>query len=87
IQALTQFTRQAQSGSDFKVILSPWNGADFGHPIAVTAWDWLLYLDTADIDQIRAFQDDHPVTDAPEPGGGPGPNPGQDARAKGLFEV
>lgn len=76
IQALTQFTRQAQSGSNFKVVLSPWNGADFGHPIAVTAWDWLLYLDTADIDQIRAFQDDHPVTDAPEPAGGPGPNPG-----------
>ncbi|HKO34337.1 MAG TPA: DUF3105 domain-containing protein [Candidatus Limnocylindria bacterium] len=71
IQKLTQFTEQAQSGSNFKVVLSPWAGEDFGHPIAVTAWDWLLYLDTADIDQIRAFQDDHPTTDAPEPAGGP----------------
>ena len=71
IDALTQFTQQALNSSTYKVILSPWNGQDFGHPIAVTAWDWLLYLDTADIDQIRAFQEDHPTTDAPEPNGGP----------------
>jgi hypothetical protein len=71
IQALTQFVQQQLASSDFKILLSPWAGDDFGHPIAVTAWDWLLYLDSADIDQIRAFQDDHPPSDAPEPFGGP----------------
>ena len=71
IDALTQFTQQALNSSAYKVILSPWSGQDFGHPIAVTAWDWLLYLDSADIDQIRAFQEDHPASDAPEPNGGP----------------
>jgi hypothetical protein len=71
IQKLTQFTQQQLGTSQYKVILSPWNGPDFGHPIAVTAWDWLLYLDGADIDQIRAFQNDHPSSDAPEPFGGP----------------
>ena len=71
IDKLTQFTQQAMSSANHKVILSPWNGQDFGHPIAVTAWDWLLYLDTAEIDQIRAFQEDHPASDAPEPFGGP----------------
>ncbi len=55
----------------FKVILSPWTGEDFGHPIAVTAWNWLLYQDSADVDQIRAFLDDH-YQRSPEPYGGPG---------------
>ena len=71
IDKLTQFTQQALGSANHKVILSPWSGQDFGHPIAVTAWDWLLYLDTADIDQVRAFQEDHPASDAPEPFGGP----------------
>jgi hypothetical protein len=71
IQKLSQFTEQQLGTTNFKVVLSPWDGDDFGHPIAVTAWDWLLYLDSADIDQIRAFQNDHPSTDAPEPNGGP----------------
>jgi hypothetical protein len=71
IEALRQFTEQAQNTPNYKVLLSPWDGPDFGHPIAVTAWDWLLYLDTADIDQIRAFQESHPPGDAPEPFGGP----------------
>jgi hypothetical protein len=71
IDALTQFTDQALNSADRKVILSPWTGEDFGSPIAVTAWNWLLYLDSADIDQIRAFQEDHPPSDAPEPFGGP----------------
>jgi hypothetical protein len=71
IDALTQFTQQALNSTNHKVILSPWSGEDFGSPIAVTAWDWLLYLDSADIDQIRAFQEDHPASDAPEPNGGP----------------
>jgi hypothetical protein len=71
IQKLTQFVQQQLGTSQFKIILSPWDGKDFGHPIAVTAWDWLLYLDSADIDQIRAFQNAHPASDAPEPFGGP----------------
>jgi hypothetical protein len=71
IDSLTQFTQQALDSSDYKVILSPWSGQDFGHPIAVTSWNWLLYLDSADIDQVRAFQEDHPPSDAPEPFGGP----------------
>jgi hypothetical protein len=71
VQTLTQFVNQQLQTSNFKVILSPWAGEAFGHPIAVTAWDWLLYLDTADIDQIRAFQNDHPPSDAPEPFSGP----------------
>jgi hypothetical protein len=71
VAALTQYVQQQLQTTDFKVLLSPWAGADFDHPIAVTSWDWVLYLDTADIDQIRAFREDHPVSDAPEPGGGP----------------
>jgi hypothetical protein len=71
VAALTQFVQQQLQTANFKILLSPWAGEDFGHPIAVTAWDWLLYLDSADIDQIRAFQADHPPSDAPEPGGGP----------------
>jgi hypothetical protein len=71
IQKLTQFTQQQLATTQFKVVLSPWDGDDFQHPIAVTAWDWLLYLDSADIDQIRAFQNDHPSSDAPESVGGP----------------
>jgi hypothetical protein len=71
ITALTNWTEQQVRSAKFKVILSPWTGADFGHPIAVTAWDWLLYLDSADTDQIRAFLDDH-YQQSPEPYGGPG---------------
>jgi hypothetical protein len=71
IDKLTQFAQQALNSANHKVILSPWSGQDFGHPIAVTAWNWLLYLDSADIDQVRAFQADHPSSDAPEPFGGP----------------
>jgi hypothetical protein len=71
VAALTQFVQQQLQTTNFKIILSPWAGADFGRPIAVTAWDWVLYLDSADIDMIRAFQDDHPPSDAPEPVGGP----------------
>jgi hypothetical protein len=59
-------------GGRFKFILSPWDGEDFGHPIAVTAWEWLLYLDTADTGAINAFADAH-YGDAPEPNGGPAP--------------
>jgi Protein of unknown function (DUF3105) len=59
-------------GGRFKFILSPWEGEDFGHPIAVTAWEFLLYLDSVDLDAVNGFADTH-YGDAPEPGGGPGP--------------
>jgi hypothetical protein len=72
IDALTQWAQQQVTTSRYKVILSPWSGTDFGHPIAVTAWDWLLYLDTLDIGQIQAFMNDH-YQHAPENAGGPGP--------------
>jgi hypothetical protein len=68
---LTQLVQQQITTERFKMILVPWSGADFGHPIAVTAWDWLLYLDTADLDKIRVFTDAH-YGDSPEPFGGPG---------------
>jgi hypothetical protein len=70
LTALTQFVQQQITTERFKMILVPWSGANFGHPIAVTAWNWLLYLDTADLDKIRAFSDAH-YGDAPEPFGGP----------------
>lgn len=70
LTALTQFVQQQITTERFKMILVPWSGADFGHPIAVTAWNWLLYLDTADLDKVRAFTDAH-YGDAPEPFGGP----------------
>ncbi len=70
LTALTQFVQQQITTERFKMILVPWSGADFGHPIAVTSWNWLLYLDTADLDKIRAFTDAH-YGEAPEPFGGP----------------
>ena len=72
IASLTSYVQQQVTTERFKVILTPWGGADFGHPIAVTSWGWLLYLDSTDTDQVRAFVDDH-YQDAPEPNGGPGP--------------
>jgi hypothetical protein len=70
LTALTQFVKQQITTERFKMILVPWSGADFGHPIAVTAWNWLLYLDTADLDKIGTFTDAH-YGKAPEPFGGP----------------
>jgi len=70
LTALTQLVQQQITTERFKMVLVPWSGADFGHPIAVLAWNWLLYLDTADLDKIRAFTDAH-YGDAPEPFGGP----------------
>jgi hypothetical protein len=60
------------TGGRFRFILSPWGGEDFGNPIAITAWEYLLYLDTADLDAINGFVDAH-YGDAPEPNGGPAP--------------
>jgi len=70
LAALTTYVQSQIATERFKVILAPWGGADFGHPIAVTAWRWLLYLDTPDIDAVRAFLEAH-YNDAPEPFGGP----------------
>jgi uncharacterized protein DUF3105 len=74
LQALADFVNQQIQTAKFKVILSPWSGEDFGHPIAATAWDWLLYQDNLDINQIRAFINAH-YQESPEPQGGP-PQPG-----------
>ncbi|MEX0709714.1 MAG: DUF3105 domain-containing protein [Chloroflexota bacterium] len=71
LTALTSYVQAQVSTERFKVILAPWAGADFNHPIAVTSWGWLLYLDSADMDQVRAYIDDH-YLEAPEPNGGPG---------------
>lgn len=70
VQALTGYVQQQVRSAKFKVILSPWSGEDFGHPIAVTSWNWRLFLDSPDIEQVRAFLDDH-YGQAPEPLGGP----------------
>jgi hypothetical protein len=67
---LKAYVTQQITTIQFKVILTPWDGSDFKHPIAVTAWDWLLYLDKADLDAIRTFLDAH-YGQAPEPFGGP----------------
>lgn len=67
-------TQVAQGvGGRFKFILSPWGGeGDLGAPIAVTAWRYLLELDTADTDAIDEFAREH-YGQAPEPNGGPLP--------------
>ena len=70
VTTLKDFVNQQVTTERFKVILTPWSGADFGHPIAVTAWDWLLYLDRADLDQVGTFINAH-YGDAPDPFGGP----------------
>ena len=68
---LTDWVNGQVRSTRFKVILSPWAGADFGHPVAVTAWNYLLYQDTLDISQIESFVTSH-YGRAPEPNGGPG---------------
>jgi hypothetical protein len=70
VAALTSYVNQQITTVQFKVILTAWSGPDFGHAIAVTAWDWLLYLDKPDLDAIRTFLDAH-YDKSPEPFGGP----------------
>jgi hypothetical protein len=72
VAELSSYVNSQITGNRFKVILSPWDGADFGHPIAVTAWRWLLYQDEVNLDAIRGFTDEH-YQRSPEPNGGPGP--------------
>lgn len=71
LAALQAWVQSQVQSERYKVLLSPWDGADFEHAIAVTSWNWLLYLDETDTDQLRQFLDDH-YGDAPEPFGGPG---------------
>jgi len=70
IAQLETYVGSEVRGQRFKVIVTPWDGEDFGHPIAVTAWQFLLYLDAVDLDAVRGFTDAH-YGDAPEPNGGP----------------
>jgi FAD/FMN-containing dehydrogenase len=60
----------AGSGAEARNDLAPLR--DFGHPIAVTAWQYILYLDALELDAIRAFANEH-YGRAPEPNGGPAP--------------
>jgi uncharacterized protein DUF3105 len=71
LQALTEWVQSQVRSARFKVILSPWAGADFGHPIAITAWNWLLYQDVLDLSAVQGFMDAH-YGRSPEPNGGPG---------------
>jgi hypothetical protein len=70
VQQLADFVNAQLSTSQFKYILTPWDGQDFHHPIAVTAWRYLLYLDTANLDAIKSFASQH-YQKSPEPNGGP----------------
>ena len=44
IAALETYTRSWNGTERYKVLVSPWSGSDFGHPIAFVAWTLLLYL-------------------------------------------
>ena len=72
VAALTDFVSAQLRDVHYKFIVSPWDGPDFGHPIAVTAWRQLLYLDGVDLDAIRGFADEH-YGRAPESQAGPPP--------------
>jgi hypothetical protein len=72
VAELAEFTRRWNSTERYKVLMAPWAGTDFGAPMAMVAWTWLLYLDEIDTDLMDRFIDQH-YGDAPEPGGGPGP--------------
>ena len=76
LDTLTQYVNsQVASGISgrFKVILSPWSGQDaLPAPIVVTAWRYLLELDSADTSAIDEFTRAH-YGRSPEPNGGPGP--------------
>lgn len=75
VATLSSYVAAQFSTSRYKYILSPWTGKDFGHPIALTAWRWLLYLDSPDTAAIAGFASAH-YGNAPEPLGGPGPPTG-----------
>lgn len=72
IEELEAWTRSWNGSERYKVLVAPWGEGDFGHPMAILAWTWLLNLDEVDTNLMDAFVDQH-YGDAPEPGGGPGP--------------
>jgi hypothetical protein len=76
VDTLTQYVNsQVSSGISgrFKFILSPWGGQDaLPAPIVVTAWRYLLDLETPDTAAIDEFARAH-YGRSPEPNGGPGP--------------
>jgi hypothetical protein len=72
VAELAEYTREWNASERYKVIVAPWAGTDFGAPMAMVAWTWLLYLDEIDTELMDRFIDQH-YGDAPEPGGGPGP--------------
>jgi len=72
VQALTAYTKRWNGTERYKVLLAPWQGEDFGHPMAIVAWTWLLDLDSVDTALMDQFIDQH-YGQSPEPGGGPGP--------------
>jgi hypothetical protein len=72
LQQLVEYVRGQVGSPRFKFIIAPWHGDDFGHPIAVTAWNWLLYLDQPNLDAVKQFAEAH-YGKSPEPNGGPGP--------------
>ena len=73
VSQLAEYVDREVSGQRYKFILSPWDGEDFDHAIAVTAWTRLLYLDSVDMNLIGQFVDRYYQRLGPEPGGGPGP--------------
>ena len=72
IDELEAYTRSWNATERFKVLVAPWAGSDFGHPVAMVAWTWLLYVDEINTELMDRFVDQQ-YGDAPEPGGGPGP--------------
>jgi hypothetical protein len=73
VDRIANWVRGQMRTNRYKVILSPWEGDDFGHPWAVTAWNHILHLDEGDLGEIRSFFDNHYGIRGPEPQGGPGP--------------
>ena len=72
VSALESYTQTKNGTERYKILVAPWSGTDFGHPMAMVAWTWLLYLDEVDSGLMDQFFDQH-YGDAPEPAGGPGP--------------
>ncbi|HEY7737526.1 MAG TPA: DUF3105 domain-containing protein [Candidatus Limnocylindria bacterium] len=72
ITELEDYVRDWNASERYKVLVAPWGGSDFGHPMAILAWTWLLDLDEVDTELMDRFIDQH-YGDGPEPGGGPGP--------------
>jgi hypothetical protein len=74
VAELAEYTQRWNATERYKMLMAPWAGADFGAPMAMAAWTWLLYMDEIDTELMDRFVDQH-YGDAPEPGGGPGPPP------------